>query len=242
MSANSSTAMRNQIADTRWKGLYRLGGAAVVLTLVFYLTELIVFSVVDRPFPSTINDWFALFQESRLLGLLYLNALDMASITLLGPMFLALYKALKPDNETWTTVAAFFAFTGIPVFIAPRSLTLAILPLSDQFAAATTEAQRSSILAVGEVLGALGQPTIQTIGFILIAVAVLSISVVMLRSKTFGQVTAYVGILASVLTFVGFICLIILPSMADLLIIIGMLPWMIWWILIARRLFQLGAS
>jgi hypothetical protein len=227
-------------ADATWKSLYKIGGAAIAMTLVFYLTQLVVFSVVDRPFPSTINDWFSLFQESRLFGLFYLNALDMASIALMGPMFLALYVALRPDSETWMAVAAFFAFTGIPIFIAPRAATLAMLPLSEQYAAATTEAGRSQILAVGEAVGALGQPTPQTVGFILIAVAVLISSGVMLRSKIFSQAIAYVGILASVLTFVGFISLVMVPSIAEPLMIMGMVPWMIWWILIARRLLQLG--
>ena len=244
MSANSGAEVAHQVADaetadSRWKGLYRIGGVAILLTLGFYLTELIVFSVANRPFPATMNDWFSLFQESKLLGLFYLNSLDMISIALMGPMFLALYRALRHENETWMIVAVFFACVGIPVFIAPRSASLAMLSLSDKFAAATTDAQRSQILTVGES-ATLGQPTPQTLGFLFIAVAVLIVSVVMLRSKSFGKVTAYVGMLSSILTLVGFVSVVIAPPIAEFLMVAGMVPWAIWWILIARRLLQLG--
>ncbi|MBE0689900.1 MAG: hypothetical protein IH587_07240, partial [Anaerolineae bacterium] len=89
----TSEPAETESADARWKSLYRIGAVAVMVTVAFYMTELIVLSLGGRPFPSTINDWFALFAESRLLGLLYLNALDMISIALMGPMFLALYMA-----------------------------------------------------------------------------------------------------------------------------------------------------
>jgi hypothetical protein len=244
MSANSNIEMANQstdaqMADARWKGLYRVGGAAILITLGLYLTELIVFSVANRPFPATLNDWFSLFQESKLLGLFYLNSLDMVSIALMGPMFLALYMALRQEDETWMTVAVFFALVGIPVFITPRSASLAMLSLSDKFAAVTTEAQRTQILTIGEST-TLGQPTPQTMGFLFIAVGVLIISVVMLRSRVFGKVTAYVGMLSSLLTIIGFISVAVAPPVAQFLMVTGMAPWAIWWILIARRLLQLG--
>ncbi len=226
-------------ADSRWKSLYRVGGVAILLTLGLYLTELIGFAVMAKPFPTTMNEWFSLFQESKLLGLFYLNALDMISIALMGPMFLALYMALRQDNETWMIVGVFFVLIGIPVFIATRAPSLTVLTLSDQFAAATTEVQRTQILIVGDAV-AQGQPTTQTVGFLFIAAAVLIISVIMLRGTIFGKITASVGILASVITFVGFISVIMVPSFAGALVVVSVVPWVLWWVLIARRLLQLG--
>ncbi|MBE0690944.1 MAG: DUF4386 family protein [Anaerolineae bacterium] len=225
--------------DVRWKRLYRIGAVAVLVTVAFYLTELVVLSLGGRSFPSTINDWFALFAESRLLGLLYLNALDMLSIALMGPMFLALYMALRQADEAWMTVGLFFGLIGIPIFIAPRSITLNVLTLSDRFAAATTDVQRTQIMTVGESV-ALGSPTTQTVGFLFIATAVFIISLVLLRSTIFGKVTAYVGLLASSITFIGFITMLVAPSIAGVFVVLSMLPWLVWWLLIARGLWQLG--
>jgi len=80
--------------DPTWKTLYKVGGAAVLIGLAFYLSQFIII-IFGEPYPTATEGWFALFQRSTLLGLFYLNALDMASITLFCLMFLALCAALK---------------------------------------------------------------------------------------------------------------------------------------------------
>jgi len=70
------------------------------------------------------------------------------------------------------------------------------------------------------------------------AIALLIISVVMLRSNIFSRVTAYVGLLAGVL--------MIVPSTAGTIGLIfalaSLVPWALFSVLIARRLFQLGSG
>jgi hypothetical protein len=78
------------VADSNWKSLYRIGGVAPLIALAFYLTQMLVIAFGEA-YPATIEDWFSLFQRSKVLGLLYLNALDVFSIAFLGTMFLALY-------------------------------------------------------------------------------------------------------------------------------------------------------
>ncbi len=71
--------------------------------------------------------------------------------------------------------------------------------------------------------------------YVLGAVAGLIISAVMLRSNIFSKVTAYVGILMNVMMLVP-------PTVGTiglLLSLISLVPLAIWYILIARRLFQL---
>jgi hypothetical protein len=228
-----------ETVDSRWKSLYRIGGAAPLVTLALYLSQIFIF-IFGGTYPSTIEGWFSLFQRNRLLGLFYLNALDILSIALLGLMFLALYIALRRTDESHMAVAAFFACLGIPVFIVPRVALLSIVPLSGQYAAASTEAQRSQILAAGQAISALGWPTLQTTGFLFLAVAVLIISGVMLRGNIFGKVTAYTGILASVVTLADAICVFSVPALAGFLLGLGGGLWILWWVLIARRLLQLG--
>lgn len=97
-------------------------------------------------------------------------------------------------------------------------------------------------LAAGATLNALGTATPQTIGFLFMAVAGLITSVVMLRSRTFGKVPAYVGILAGLFTFANDISLVIAPSIAGFLMPVNGLLWLVWWILIGRRLLQLGRT
>lgn len=226
-------------SDPRWKGLYKIAGVALLMTLFFSLSQMLMFLSWET-FPISTHDWFVLFQSNRLLGLYYLNTLDIASIALLLPMFLALFVALRQVNETWMTIATPTALIGIAVFITPRSALLSMIPLSDQYAAATTDAQRAQLLAAGEAVGALGQAMPTTVGFLLISVAVLIISFVMLRSNLFSKVNAYAGIIASFLTFLVNLSLIFIPSITNILIGIFGVCWILWWISIARRFLQLG--
>jgi hypothetical protein len=229
-----------ETADSNWKSLYRIGGVAPLIALAFYLTQMLVI-VFGEAYPATIEDWFSLFQRSKVLGLLYLNALDVFSIAFLGTMFLALYVALRRGNESYMVIAAFLAFIGVAVFVAPRAeMVSATLSLSDQYAAATTEVHKAQILATGRAMNALGQATPQTIGFLFMAVAGLIISVVMLRSRVFNKATAYLGILAGVVTSADHICIVIAPSIAGILMPVDGLLWLVWWILVSRGLFQLG--
>jgi hypothetical protein len=226
-------------ADDGWRGLYRVGGIAPLVTLVFYLSEAIL--IPWDSYPQTAEEWFRLFGESKLLGLFYLNALDIVSVTLLALLFLALYVALRRDGQSSMAIAAVLAFVGIAAFVATRTaMVSATLSLNDRYAAAMTSVERSQAATALLALNSIGQATSQTFGFLLTAVAVTIASFVMLRGKTFGKATAYAGIMAGVLTLAGDISAILLPALANLLLFIGMPVWVVWWIMIARGLLQLG--
>lgn len=69
------------------------------------------------------------------------------------------------------------------------------------------------------------------------------ISIVMLRSKTFSKVIAYVGILTFVISLVDYIRVVFMPSISLLLLIIAVasgLLILIWLVFIAKRLLNLG--
>jgi len=138
--------------------------------------------IVGDPYPNNIEDWYTLAQRSKLLALWYLNALDIISFALLGILFLALYVALRRVHPSWMLIAVYLALLGVAVFVVPRVLHLSLLPLSDLHAAATTEAQRTLYLTAGEALSQVSSATPQTLGFLLMAVAGLIVSVVVLRS------------------------------------------------------------
>ena len=226
-------------SDPDWKNLYIAGGIAPLLTLAAYLIELIF--IPWDTYPTTSEGWMNLFQRSKLLGLFYINALDTFSIALLGIMFLALYVALKRYNPSSILIATFFAFLGLAVFVGSRAASIsATLSLSDQYALATTAAQRDQILTAFRAISAGDQATPRTFGFLFIAIAVLMISMVITRSKTFGIITAGIGIWVSVFTFVDDISLIIMPQPVPALMTISGVFWVIWWILISFRLLKLG--
>ena len=142
-------------------------------------------------------------------------------------------------------LATTLAIIGIAVFLATNN-PFSMLSLSDQYAAATTDAQRSLFLAAGQaMLANTNQRAVEgfNMGFLLVSVAGLIVSAVMLRSNIFSKVTAYVGILANAVSLAEYFRLVFVPEAVLLLLFIAIascLLLLIWYILIARRLFQLG--
>jgi hypothetical protein len=221
---------------TDWRDLYRLGAYAPVLTLLFYICE---FALIRwDQFPASTEAWFQLFQRSKLLGLFYLNTLDIFSITLLGLLFIALFMALRKTKPAMTVAATFFSLLGVVVFVVPRVAMLSFLSLSDQYAVAVSESEKMRLLAAGDTLGALGTPTPQTMGFFLMSIGVLLFSWIMLRNPHFSKITAWFGILASMVTFLGDLSLVFVPNISTTLMILNGLFLLPWWILISRDLFR----
>lgn len=152
---------------------------------VFYIIEIIVVATTGVP-PSTVIGWFTLLQNDRLVGLFDLFPLDIVSVALMAPMFLALYVALRRASQSWVAIAAVLGFLGIADFFATNT-AFSMLSLSNQYAAATTDAQRSLLLTLGQQLLAVNQTTGQFMANTLNCVAGLIISVVMLRSLIFPK-------------------------------------------------------
>jgi hypothetical protein len=226
----------NKVDD--WKTLYRVGGIAPLVAVIFYLTEMFVI-IFGGNFPESVADWYMLFERNRILGLLYLNALDIFSIALLGTMFLALYVALRRYNPSWMTIATFFGLLGVAVFIVPRVLMLSILPLSEGYAAATSEAEKALYIAAALPLH-VERATPETIGFLFQAVAGMIISAVVWRSETFNKATTIVGLLGGTVTIANDFCIVVAPSLAAILMPVNGLLWLVWWLLISRGLLRLS--
>ena len=224
-----------------WKHLYRIGGAAPFVALIFYLSQFLIF-FSGEAYPTTSEGWFMLFQRSKILGLFFLNALDIFSIAILGLMFLALYTALRHTSPSYMVISTFFALLGITVFVSSRaSMVSGMLSLSDQYVSTISSGgQRTEVLAAGQVITSLSRATPETIGFLFMAIAGLIISIVILQSETFIKAIAYIGILAFIMTIVNNISLIVAPSITSIIMPINGLLWTIWWVLVGGTLLQLS--
>ncbi len=121
-----------------------------------------------------------------------------------------------------------------------------MLNLSHRFATAASEAERASFLAAGEALLAIHNPGVLYPGtglflsLFLVLLAGLIISIVMLRSEIFNKATAIAGILANGFGLAFFITLPFIPQYIWLFPTISAPFRMIWYILIAIKLLQLG--
>lgn len=225
-----------------WKPLYKVGGTAALIAAALFVIE-IIGVIATGPPPLTVIGWFTLLQHNRLRGLFDLFLLDMVVTALFVPMFLALYAALRRASPYLMALATILGFVGIALYFASNT-AFSMLSLSDHYAAVTTDAQRSVLLAAGQaaLTGlAATQGTGLQVAFALNAIAGLIISAVMLRSTIFSKVTAAVGLVGNVLEL-GLPGVSVPFAVEFAIVGIGGFLLVIWYILIARQLFLLAQS
>jgi hypothetical protein len=241
-----------EAAGNNWNSLYRIGGSAALICALMYIITLIVYVPANlaSPPPATVLEWFAVFEDSPITGLFFLGLGDVIIMLLWGPMVLALYAVLKKTNRTWSLIATTFVFVGMVVFIATNT-AFSMLSLSQEYAAAATEAERATLLAAGQAMLAVTRGAGQLYaGMQLVWFAGLILSVVMLRSNAFSKATAWVGILGLGLLVVGVVGGGHYTSTGDYTAVQGViialqyvgggLLSLAWYILVGLRLWKLG--
>ncbi|MFH1632889.1 MAG: DUF4386 family protein [Chloroflexota bacterium] len=234
-----------ETAGSNWQSLYKIGGMAALIAVLVGIMEIaITFLPGGNASPETVIDWFMLFQNNWFLGLRNLGLLNILLDALGVLIFFALYGAHRQVNKTYATLALIISILGTAVFYATNR-AFPMLDLSNQYAAATTESQRIGLAAAGQaMLSVGGSHTPGTfLAFFLLEVSGIGMSLVMLRSKIFSRASAYAGMLGFGLLLIFEICSSFIPAVEDvamIIVMLGGLSSMVWYILIARRLFQLG--
>jgi hypothetical protein len=235
--------MEKPFAETErspWTTLYRVGGLSALIATTLEVAAVFLSIIFTHRFPGPASDavvqWFTLLHDHRFVGLIYLGILDLVALALMSVMFLALCVALRRDHESSMAVAGVLAFLGIAVYLATTTV-FPMLSLSDQYAAATTDAQRSQLVAAGHAVLATGSVgTGAYMAFLLIGVAGLVISLVMLRTSIFSRVVVYAGILANVATLAYYVVPLVAPTAALFFLWTSGLLFLIWMILVGSRL------
>ncbi len=238
-----------ETADAGWKGLYQVGGAAALVTAAMTVAGVVAYLAWPPPEDGTVTAWFTLFQQNWLLGMLSLDLVMLVSYVALIPVLLALYVALRRASEALMALAATLGLVSIATYFA-SSRVFEMLALSRQYAAATTEAQRATLVAAGQSMlttylgpfamaasgpGVNYQGTAFNVSFVLWATAGVMISAVILRSGVFGKATGYLGIAGNVATLGLFV-----PVFGVLLSLLSLPLLLVWHIMIARGLFRLA--
>jgi hypothetical protein len=241
----NSQVTNDRISDPKWKSLYIAGGVGALIVGLLLIIETIVYIASSAPSLTNAAGWFTLFHNHRLVGLVDFGILELYALVFFVPMFLSLYAALKRASESYMAIAAILAFIGIAANFATSKL-FSLLTLSDLYAAATTESLKSQFLAAGQAVlavSALGGISGSVEGGIPLAVAGLIISVVMLRSNILGRAAGYFGILANGIGIVMYINAAVAPALAGSPFFAAFfLLSVIWYILIAIRLYRLGSN
>jgi hypothetical protein len=237
-------------AASGWESLYKLGGAAALALILVSLLDLALTflpaGATPDPGQGSVIDWFRLIQDNWFLGLRGLGLWNIITSVSAVLVFLALYGAHRRVYQADAALAVLLLCIGATIYIT-NNTALPMLTLSEKYSLATSEAQKSQLVAAGQVLLAQAEDFTpgSFVGFFITEVAEILMALLMLRSGLFGKSTAWVGLLGFVLLLVFTIWSTFIPvfyAAALLVAALGGLLSMIWFLLVARRLFQLGRS
>jgi len=222
-------------------GICRIGGIAALVLIVYSLATIVQMMVLGGQ-PASAAQAFDLLQRHRVVGLLRLDLPTVAVMPLYYLLFLGLFAALRKVDHANALLSTALAFAGVTLVLATPT-ALSMLPLSDKFAAATTDAMRAQLLAAGEAIMAadIWHSTGAILGGVLLQCGAVLISVVMLRGSVFSKATAWLGIVMHSLDLAHIVGGLFLPISGVILLAIAGPLYPVWFFLVGRRLLRLAA-
>jgi len=217
-----------------WHTLFRLAGIAALTVVALIPLQGLLY--VLWPPPTTVVDYFSLFQRNPALGFVDLDVLLVLDQLLIVLMLLGLYIALRRSNPSLMLIGAAAGLLGAALMIVSREATFSMFVLSQQHALATSGSERAAYEAAGQTLLTIYNGTSFSLGYFLSGLAMLLISIVMLRGTLFSRTTGVAGVAAGVTGLVP----ASMGTAGFVLSFLSLLPLIVWLFLVGRRFLQLG--
>lgn len=221
-----------------WRGLYITGAVAALLQLATTLVVIAVVATLGMR-PTSAEEYFTLLQADRLAAILRDDFTSLALIGLYLGTFPAIYVALRPMSPAGAGLATLFTFIGVTLGFATHS-GFALLHLGDQYAAASTAAQRSQLLAAGEAVLAnnMWNSSGGYLAGLLLQGSGVLVSLLMLRGGGFSKVTAIAGLLGNGFDLAQHILHPFAPGLSATLIQLAGPFYLVWFPMLARDLWR----
>lgn len=226
----AAVAPSTRPVDADWRGLVRLGAAAAVFVVIMIPIQAAFF--ILSPPPSTAEDFFALFQQNPLLGLIDLDLLLTIDYLVMIPFYSALYVVVSRVARGWALLALVVGLFSVALFVVSREATFSMWMLSDQHAAAASAADQAELLATGRTLLTMYNGGTFATSYILGAVSTLLFSATMVRHRTFGRLPGLIGVLTGLTMLVP----ANVGRLGLTIAIVSLLPTAAWLILLAQHL------
>ena len=232
--------------DASWRSLYKVGGVSGVLTGVLLIISMVLIFTTPQA-PSSGGSATLQYIASNKLVYIVEQVLGLAPVFLEIIALLALYMVIKNLNKSYAVIGSVLAICSQAIVLAYTTFG-GLVYLSDNYMAATTDAQRITFataaewaIAVNNGVSAAGIDPIMTAS----AIGVLVISLVMLKG-IFHKGIAYWGIGTGILGIISAFGIIIRSISVPPPLGIGYLLYAFlltaWFVAVGIKLYRLGSS
>ena len=153
------------------------------------------------PPPTTVLDFYSLFQKNSLIGLFNLDLLYLLTVLFMGYLYLAFFAALINTHKSIATIALALGLIGVAVYFV-SNVSFEMMSLSNQYRLAETNEQKTILLTTGKVMLTRYHGTAFGVYYILNGLSLVLFSVAIIRNEVFSKKTAYIGLVAGILMLV----------------------------------------
>jgi len=229
-----------EISEIGWKGIYKISGISAFIQVIASIFIMVIAFTVGAE-PNNVKECFILIQQNRLAGILRLDIGSIIIMTMYYITFIGIYAGLRKEKGAYALLATVLAFIGITLWLSSNSV-FSMIYLGDKYINAPTEEIKTQLIAAGEAIIAsnMWHSTAAVVTGYLLEGSALFISVLMLRSNSFGNVIAIIGIITHGLDLLHIIIAPVLPNVSVILMIIGGTLYLPWFLLLGLRFLKLS--
>jgi hypothetical protein len=188
------------------------------------------------PPPTTVIQYFSLFQKNIFLGFLDLDLSLTVDNLLFVLIYVGLYFLLKESNRLIVTIGLIFAIVSVTLYVISREALFSMLTLSNQYSIAASETERTTLTIIGQTMLTIYKGTCFNISYLLGGVNIILFSIAMLKSNIFNKVAGWLGLIMGILMLVP-------PTAGKLgfiLSFLSIIPLMPWLIIMSIRFFKIS--
>lgn len=233
--------LTHEKTTVQWKTFYQIAALMALLIVLAGLVDTVTSMLAGEAREnSTVSvvEWFSSFQNNRFYAFSNLGVINMITLSLGTPIYLALYHAHRRVRPTLAALAAVSFFTGVAIYLSSNTV-FSMFALSQQYASAS-EAQKPALVAAGTALLAQGADLTPGtfMGFFFTQTAGILISIAMLQGRVFNQWAARFGLAGYGITSIFFVLTAFVPRLFDTAMLLaapGGLLLIVYQILLARE-------
>lgn len=207
--------------------LYKTGILAAIFMLSMIPVQIACFII--WPHPSNIEDWFALFNNNWIIGLISFDFLYMLSMIASIFLYIALYFALAEKRKALSLFAITIGLIGLTIYFSSNT-SIEMLSTSKQYFQAQSDGTKELLLASGQTLYSIWKGTAYSVYYVFNGIALILFFLAMIKDNKFRKSTAYIGLSAGFLMTVPATAGIVGMTMA----LLSLIPWSVFSILVIK--------
>jgi hypothetical protein len=224
--------------DQKSSGLYRAGGISMMIVGLLYFVFVALLGALGSSFSSSETALMRFAGEAPTVQAAF--GLGILADLFFIPAVVALYSALSRLNRNAMVVAVGFLGLYIVLDFAVTNFSfLALVPLSKNYLAATSDAQRAAYVAAADYVLAVIAISAPISSYLVPSIGILIASLVMLNG-VFSRAVAILGIVTAALGMV-YASTVVLPGiLPGGFVAVATVLSGVWLVLVGAKIYQLG--